>query len=120
MAAHPVHTPEPEAAPESPLLAIFAALIIVAIVPIALVIAVPSTVTLIAGRHRDRLREPRLLAADPHDRLGRLTGIPTVFAHETRFTEGPFRAIGRSPATPQRHSTVRWVVSRSGSVRHCG
>jgi VIT1/CCC1 family predicted Fe2+/Mn2+ transporter len=49
MAAHPVHTPEPEAAPESPLLAIFAALIIVAIVPIALVIAVPSTVTLIAA-----------------------------------------------------------------------
>ena len=40
---------EPKPAPEFPLLAIFAALIVVAIVPIALVIAMPSMVTLIAA-----------------------------------------------------------------------
>jgi hypothetical protein len=49
MAAHPIHTPEPESAPESPLLAVFAVLIVVAIVPIGLVIASPSTVTLVAA-----------------------------------------------------------------------
>ena len=40
---------EPQPTPEFPLLVIFAALIVVAIVPIALVIAMPSTVTLIAA-----------------------------------------------------------------------
>ena len=49
MAAHPVQATESEPTAESPLLAIFAALIVVAIIPIALVIAVPSTVTLVAA-----------------------------------------------------------------------
>ena len=49
MAAHPAPTPEPTTAPEFPLLAIFAGLIVVAIVPIALVIAAPSIVTLVAA-----------------------------------------------------------------------
>ena len=49
MAVHPAPSHEPTPAPESPLLAIFAALIIVAIVPIALVIASPSTLTLIVA-----------------------------------------------------------------------
>jgi hypothetical protein len=49
MAAHPAPTHEPHSEPESPLLAIFALLIVVAIVPIGLVIAVPSTVTLLAA-----------------------------------------------------------------------
>ena len=47
MATHPAPAPEPRPAPEFPLLAIFAALIIVAIVPISFVIAAPSTLTLI-------------------------------------------------------------------------
>jgi len=49
MAAHPAPTPEPQPVPEFPLLAIFAGLIVVAMVPICLVIAVPSTVTLIVA-----------------------------------------------------------------------
>ena len=49
MAAHPAPTHEPATVPETPLLAIFAALIIVAVVVIGLVIAVPSTLTLIAA-----------------------------------------------------------------------
>ena len=49
MAAHPAPTHEPVSAPETPLLAIFAALIIVAVVAIGLVIAIPSTLTLIAA-----------------------------------------------------------------------
>ena len=49
MAAHPAPTHEPVSAPETPLLAIFAALIIVAVVAIGLVIAMPSTLTLIAA-----------------------------------------------------------------------
>ena len=47
MAAHPA--PDPAPAPESPLLAVFAALIVVAIIPIGLVIAAPSLLTLIAA-----------------------------------------------------------------------
>jgi hypothetical protein len=47
MATHPAPAPEPRTAPDLPLLAIFAALIIVAIVPISLVIAAPSMLTLI-------------------------------------------------------------------------
>jgi glycosyltransferase involved in cell wall biosynthesis len=49
MATHPAPAPEPRPAPEFPLLAIFAVLIIVAIVPISLVIAAPSTLTLIVA-----------------------------------------------------------------------
>ena len=49
MAALPSPPTEPQPAPEFPLLAVFAALIIVAIVPIGLVIAMPSTVTLVAA-----------------------------------------------------------------------
>jgi hypothetical protein len=49
MAAHPAPTHEPAPTPETPLLAVFAALIIVAVVPIGLVIAAPSTLTLIAA-----------------------------------------------------------------------
>jgi hypothetical protein len=49
MAAHPAPTPEPVPAPEVPLLAIFAFLIIVAVVPIGLVIAAPSMLTLVAA-----------------------------------------------------------------------
>ena len=49
MAAHPAPLPEPTTAPEVPLLAIFAGLIVVAVVAIGLVIAMPSTVTLIAA-----------------------------------------------------------------------
>ena len=47
MAVHPA--PEPAPTPESPLLAVFAALIVVAIIPIGLVIAAPSLLTLIAA-----------------------------------------------------------------------
>jgi hypothetical protein len=46
MAAHPAPTNEPVPAPETPLLAIFAVLIIVAVVAIGLVIAAPSMLTL--------------------------------------------------------------------------
>jgi len=49
MAAHPAPAPESQPVPEFPLLAIFAGLIVVAMVPICLVIAAPSTVTLIAA-----------------------------------------------------------------------
>ena len=49
MAAHHAPIPEPQPAAEFPLLAIFAALIVVALVPICLVIAVPSTIALIAA-----------------------------------------------------------------------
>jgi hypothetical protein len=49
MAAHPAPAPESRPEAESPLLAIFAALIVVAMVPICLVIAVPSTLTLVAA-----------------------------------------------------------------------
>ena len=49
MAVHPAPIPEPQPAPEFPLLAIFAGLIVVAMVPICLMIAVPSTVSLIAA-----------------------------------------------------------------------
>ena len=49
MAAHPAPTHEPVSAPETPLLAIFAALIIVAVVAIGLVIALPSTLTLVVA-----------------------------------------------------------------------
>jgi len=49
MAAHPAPTHEPVSAPETPLLAGFALLIIVAVVAIGLVIAIPSTVTLIVA-----------------------------------------------------------------------
>ena len=49
MAAHPVLPTEPQPAPEFPLLAIFAALIVVSVVVISLVIAIPSTVTLVAA-----------------------------------------------------------------------
>jgi len=49
MAAHMPPTPEPATASESPLLAVFAALIVIAIIPIGLVIAAPSTVTLVAA-----------------------------------------------------------------------
>jgi len=49
MAAHPAPIHEPVPAPEVPLLAIFAGLIVVAVVAIGLVIAVPSTLTLIAA-----------------------------------------------------------------------
>ena len=40
---------EPQPAPEFPLLAIFAALIVIAVVAIGFVIALPSTATLIAA-----------------------------------------------------------------------
>ena len=49
MAAHPAPAPEPTPAPEFPLLAVFAGLIVVAMVPISLMIAAPSTVTLVAA-----------------------------------------------------------------------
>ena len=49
MAAHPAPTHEPTPAPEVPLLAIFAALIVVAVVAIGLMIAVPTMVTLIVA-----------------------------------------------------------------------
>jgi hypothetical protein len=49
MAAHPAPTHEPAPAPEVPLLAIFAGLIVVAVVPIGLVIAAPSMLTLIVA-----------------------------------------------------------------------
>jgi VIT1/CCC1 family predicted Fe2+/Mn2+ transporter len=49
MAAHPAPDPETQSTAESPLLAVFALLIIVAIVPIGLVIAMPSTLTLIVA-----------------------------------------------------------------------
>ena len=49
MAAHPAPTHEPTPAPEVPLLAIFAALIVFAVVAISLVIAFPTTLTLIAA-----------------------------------------------------------------------
>jgi hypothetical protein len=49
MAAHPAPAPESQNTAESPLLAVFALLIVVAIVPIGLVIAMPSMVTLIAA-----------------------------------------------------------------------
>ena len=49
MAAHPAPAPEPQSAPEFPLLAIFAGLIVAAMVPIGLVIAFPSILTLIAA-----------------------------------------------------------------------
>ncbi len=49
MAALPAPTTDPQPAPEFPLLAIFAALIVVAVVAIGFVIAMPSTVTLIAA-----------------------------------------------------------------------
>jgi len=49
MAPHPAPAPESTPAPEFPLLAIFAGLIVVAMVPICLVIAAPSTLTLIAA-----------------------------------------------------------------------
>ena len=49
MAAHPAPASEPKPTPEVPLLTIFAGLIVVAIVPIGLVIAEPSTLTLIAA-----------------------------------------------------------------------
>jgi hypothetical protein len=46
MAAHTTEAPERTEAVESPLLVVFAVLIVVAMVPIGLVIAVPSPVTL--------------------------------------------------------------------------
>ena len=49
MAAHPAPTNEPKPAPEVPLLAIFAGLIVVAVVAISLMIAVPTTVTLLVA-----------------------------------------------------------------------
>jgi hypothetical protein len=49
MAAHPAPTHEPTPAPEVPLLAIFAGLIVVAVVAIGIVIAVPTTLTLIGA-----------------------------------------------------------------------
>ena len=49
MAALPAPPTEPQPAPEFPLLAIFAALIVVAVVAISLMIAMPSTGTLIAA-----------------------------------------------------------------------
>lgn len=49
MAAHHAPAPEPTPAPEFPLLAIFAGLIVVAMVPISLMIAAPSIVTLVAA-----------------------------------------------------------------------
>ena len=49
MAALPDPPTDPQPAPEFPLLAIFAALIIVAVFAISLVIAMPSMVTLIAA-----------------------------------------------------------------------
>jgi hypothetical protein len=51
MAAHPAPAPVPESrpAPEVPLLAVFAGLIVVAMIPISLVIAAPSIVTLVAA-----------------------------------------------------------------------
>ena len=49
MAALPAPPTESEPAPEFPLLAIFAALIVVSVVVISLVIAMPSTITLIAA-----------------------------------------------------------------------
>ena len=49
MAAHPAPTHEPTPAPEVPLLAIFAGLIVVAVVAISLMIAVPTTVTLLVA-----------------------------------------------------------------------
>ena len=49
MAALPAPHTDPQPAPEFPLLAIFAALIIVAVFAISLVIAMPSMVTLIAA-----------------------------------------------------------------------
>jgi hypothetical protein len=47
MAALPTPPTEPQPAPESPLLAIFAALIVIAVVAISLMIAMPSIGTLI-------------------------------------------------------------------------
>ena len=51
MAVQPAPAPSPESrpAPEFPLLPIFAGLIVVALVPISLVIAAPSIVTLVAA-----------------------------------------------------------------------
>jgi hypothetical protein len=49
MAAHPAPAPESRPDPEVPLLAVFAGLIVVAMVPISLVIAAPSIVTLVAA-----------------------------------------------------------------------
>lgn len=49
MATLPAPPIEPQPAPEFPLLAIFAALIVVAVVAISFMIAMPSTVTLIAA-----------------------------------------------------------------------
>jgi hypothetical protein len=49
MAAHTDPITEPKDAPEFPLLAIFAALIVIAMVPIGLVIAAPSAITVAAA-----------------------------------------------------------------------
>ena len=49
MAALPAPHSDPQPAPESPLLAVFAVLIIVAVFAISLMIAMPSMVTLIAA-----------------------------------------------------------------------
>jgi hypothetical protein len=48
MAAHPHPAPETQP-PEFPLLGLFAVLVIVALIPICLVIAVPSTVTVVVA-----------------------------------------------------------------------
>ena len=45
MAAHAHPTTDPEPAPESPLLGLFALLIVIAMVPIGFVIAIPSALT---------------------------------------------------------------------------
>jgi hypothetical protein len=47
MATPDIHVPEPTEAPESPLLAIFALLIVVGVFAIGLMIAVPTILTLI-------------------------------------------------------------------------